>query len=93
VKLVRSWGSFLAGDQSGDRGHDRVEVLTSVEVTRQGPPVLQVADPVPDADPLHRMGSAFGLVRRGEGEQNRQQVLRRAGRGVTTAPTVCVLRP
>jgi hypothetical protein len=34
-----------------------------------------VADPVPDADSLHRMGSAFGLVRRGEGGRDRQLVL------------------
>jgi hypothetical protein len=27
-------GSFLAGDQSGDRGQDRVQVLASAEVTR-----------------------------------------------------------
>jgi hypothetical protein len=33
VKLIRSWGPFLAGDQAGDRGQDRVEVLASAEVT------------------------------------------------------------
>ena len=75
VERFGSWGSFLAGDQSGDCGQDRVEVVSSAEVASQGPPVLQMADAVPDANPLHRMGSAFGLVRRGEGEQNRQQVL------------------
>jgi NAD-dependent epimerase/dehydratase family protein len=32
-KRFGSWGSFLAGDQSGDRGQDRVEVFASVEVS------------------------------------------------------------
>jgi hypothetical protein len=50
VRVVGSWGSFLAGDQSGDRTQDGVEVLASAEVTREGPPVLQVADAVLDAD-------------------------------------------
>jgi hypothetical protein len=58
-------GSFLAGDQSGDRGQDRVEVLASAEVTGQDPPVLQVADAVLDADPLRRVSPAVGLMRRG----------------------------
>jgi hypothetical protein len=71
VERFRSWGSFLAGDQSGDRTQDRVEVLASAEVTRQGPPVLQVADAVLDADPLRRMGPAFGLVGGGEGGRDR----------------------
>src|SRR5215218_9888785 len=61
---VGSWGSFLTGDQSGDRGKDRVQVLASAEVARQGPPVLQVADAVLDTDPLPGVGLAFGLVRR-----------------------------
>ncbi len=34
VRLIRSWGSFLAGDQPGDRGQHRVEMLASAEVTR-----------------------------------------------------------
>jgi hypothetical protein len=33
VKLVGSWGSFLAGDQSGDGAQHRVEVLASAEVS------------------------------------------------------------
>jgi hypothetical protein len=33
VELVGSWGSFLAGDQSGDRGQHRVEVVSSAEVS------------------------------------------------------------
>jgi hypothetical protein len=48
--LIRSWGSLLAGDQSGDRTQDGVEVVASAEVTREGAPVLQVADAVLDAD-------------------------------------------
>jgi hypothetical protein len=56
VEPVRSEGSFLAGDQSGDRGQDRVEVLASAEVTGPSPPVLRVADAVLDADPLRRVG-------------------------------------
>ena len=40
VKLIRSWGSFLAGDQSGDCGQDGVEVVASAEVSGQGSPVL-----------------------------------------------------
>jgi hypothetical protein len=60
---VGSWDSFLAGDQSGDRGKDRVEMLASAEVARQGAPVLQVADAVLRADSLRRMSPAFGLVR------------------------------
>jgi hypothetical protein len=31
--MVRSWGLFLAGDQSGDRGQDGVEVFASAEVS------------------------------------------------------------
>jgi hypothetical protein len=50
VKLSRSWGSFLAGDQAGDGAQDGVEVFASAEVTGQGSPVLQVADAVLDAD-------------------------------------------
>jgi hypothetical protein len=52
VELVGSWGSFLDGDQSGDRGQHRLQVLSSAEVTREGSPVLQVAEAVLDADPL-----------------------------------------
>jgi hypothetical protein len=49
--VFRSWGSFLTGDESGDRTQDDgVEVFASAEVTGQGPPVLQVADAVLDAD-------------------------------------------
>jgi hypothetical protein len=75
VKLVGSWGSFLAGDQSGDRGQDGVQVFASAEVASQGSPVLQVADAVLDADSLGRVSSAFGLVRRGESGRDRQLVL------------------
>ena len=50
---------FGAGTaQALDRGQDRVQVFASTEVARQGPPVLQVADAVLDADPLRRMGLA-----------------------------------
>jgi hypothetical protein len=52
VELVGSWGSFLSGDQSGDRTQNGAEVFASAEVTREGSPVLQVADAVLDADPL-----------------------------------------
>ena len=51
VKVVESGGSFLAGDQSGDRAQDRVQVLASAQVMRQGPPVPQVADAMLHADP------------------------------------------
>ena len=68
---VGSWGSFLTGDQSGDRGKDRVEMLASAEVARQGPPVLQVADAVLHADPLCRVSPAVGLVRRSKRGQDR----------------------
>ena len=44
-------------------------MLASAEVTRQRPPVGQVADAVLDADPLRRVGPAFGLVRRGDGAE------------------------
>jgi hypothetical protein len=50
VERFRSWGSFLAGDQSGDRGQDGIEVLASAEASGEGSPVLQVADAVLDAD-------------------------------------------
>jgi hypothetical protein len=33
VKRFGSWGLFLAGDQSGDRGQDGVEVFASAEVS------------------------------------------------------------
>jgi hypothetical protein len=72
---VGSWGSFLTGDQAGDRGRDRVEMLASAEVARQGAPVLQVADAVLRADSLRRMSPAFGLVRRGDGGKEGQLVL------------------
>src|SRR3712207_833507 len=78
-KLIRSWGSFLAGDQSGDRRQHRLQVLASAEVARQGPPVLQVADAVLHADPLRRVSSAFGLVRRGDGGETGIWFFRRAG--------------
>jgi hypothetical protein len=52
VKLFRLWGSFLTGDESGDRGQDGVEMLASAAVAREGPAVLRVADAVLDADPL-----------------------------------------
>jgi hypothetical protein len=65
--LSGSWCSFRAGEQSGDRAQHRVEVLTSAGVMGQGPPVGQVADAVLRADPLRRVGLAFGLVGRGDG--------------------------
>ena len=74
MKLIGSWGSFLAGDQSGDGPQHRVEVLTSAEVSGQGPPVLQVADAVLHADALRRVSPAFGLVRRGDGGKDRNLV-------------------
>ena len=46
-----------------------------------------------DADPLRRMGLAFGLVRRGEGGRDGSWFFRRAGRGVSTAPAVWALSP
>ena len=84
---------FLAGDQSGDRAQDGVEVLASAEVSGQGSPVLQVADAVLDANPLRGVGPTFGLVRRGDGGKTGIWFLRRAGRGVMTAPAVCALSP
>src|SRR3712207_4034158 len=74
-KLIRAWGSFLAGDQPGGGAQHGVGVVASAEVPGQGPPVLQVADAVLDADPLGRVSSAFGLVCRGEGGWDRQLVL------------------
>jgi len=71
VKLVWSWDSFLAGDQSGDGTQDGVEVVASTEMPGQGPPVLQVADAVLDADPPGRVGSACGLAGGGEGGRDR----------------------
>jgi hypothetical protein len=71
---VQVAGSFLTGDQSGNRAQNRVDVLSSAEVTEQSPPVLQVADAMLDADPLRRVGSAFGLVRRGEGGRDWQLI-------------------
>ena len=61
MELIRSWSSFLAGDQSGDRGQHRLEVVALAEVTQVGPPITQVADAVLDADPLGGTGLAFGL--------------------------------
>jgi hypothetical protein len=52
VERFGSWGSFLAGDQPGDRGQDRVQVLASAKVTGQGSLVLQVADAVLHGDAL-----------------------------------------
>jgi hypothetical protein len=75
VKLSRSWSSFLAGHQSGDGAQHRVEVLASAEVTRERPPVLQVADAVLDANALRGVSPAFGLVRRGDGGEDRNLVL------------------
>jgi hypothetical protein len=69
--LVASWGLLLAGDQYGQGAQHGVEVVASAEVTGQGPPVLQVADAVLDADPLGRVSPAFGLVCRGEGGRDR----------------------
>jgi len=93
VELGRSEGSFLAADQSGDRWQDCVQVLASAEVSGQSSPVLQVADSVLDVDALGRMSSAFGLARRGHGGKTGIWFFRRAGRGVSTAPAVCVLSP
>jgi hypothetical protein len=50
--VFRSWGSFLTGDESGDRTQDGVEMLASAEVAGQGAPVLQVADAMLHADSL-----------------------------------------
>jgi hypothetical protein len=71
VEPVRSWSSFLAGDQSSDRAQHGVEILASAEVPRQRSPVLQVADAVLDADLLCGVGLAFGLVGGGEGGHDR----------------------
>ena len=71
MKLVGSWGSFLAGDQSVDRAQHRVQVLPSAEVTRQRPPVPQGVDATLHTDPLGRVGPTFGLVRRDEGGHDR----------------------
>jgi len=67
AELVTSWGSFLAGDQSGNRAQDGVEVLASAERTGQGSQVGQVADAVLDADSPRGVSLAFGLVDGGEG--------------------------
>jgi hypothetical protein len=60
-------GPFLAGDPSGDRAQDRVQVIPSAKMTGQGPPVLELADAVLHADPFGRVSLAFGRVCRGEG--------------------------
>jgi hypothetical protein len=52
VERFGSWGSFLAGDQSGDRGQHRVEMFASAEMAREGSPGLQVADAVLDVESL-----------------------------------------
>jgi hypothetical protein len=70
-----AWGSFLAGYQSGDRTQDGVEVFASAEVTREGSPVLQVADAVLDPDALGRVSPAFRLVCRGDGGEDLDLVL------------------
>jgi hypothetical protein len=93
AELFRWEGSFLAGDRSGDRGQDGVQVLASAQVTGQSAPVLQVADAVLDANPLRGVGPTFGLVRRGEAGGTGSWFFRRAGRGVRTAPAVCALSP
>ena len=67
MKRFGSWGSFLAGDQSGHDAQHGVEMPALAEVARQGPPVGQLAGAVLDADPLGRVDLAFGLVRGGEG--------------------------
>ena len=46
-----------------------------------------------DVDPLRRVGSAFGLVRGGDGGKDRIWFFRRTGRGVSTASAVWVLSP
>jgi hypothetical protein len=73
VKLARSEGSFLAEDQSGGHTQHRIEVLPAAEVPIQGPPVLQVADAVLDADPPRRMSPAISFVRRGDGGRSTVQ--------------------
>jgi hypothetical protein len=75
VVLFGSWGSFLAGEQPGDREQERVQVLASAEVAGQGPPVGQVPDAVPDAEPHRRVSRAFGTMRRDDGEQGRRLIL------------------
>jgi hypothetical protein len=50
-------------------------------------------DAVLCADPLDGVGLAFGLVRGGEAGGTGSWFFRRAGRGVMTAPAVCVFRP
>ena len=50
-------------------------------------------DAVLDADPLDGVGLAFGLVRGGEAGGTGSWLFRRAGRGVMTAPAVCVFKP
>src|SRR3712207_8238768 len=57
------------------RSQHRVQVLASAEVSRQGPPILQVADAVLHADQLRGVSPAFGLVRRGDGRKDRDLVL------------------
>jgi hypothetical protein len=81
VRLIRSWGSFLAGHQSSDGAPDGVQVFASAEVTGQRSPVLQVTDAMLDADTPHRVSPAFGLVRRGDRGKDRDLVL--AGPAVT----------
>jgi hypothetical protein len=60
-------------------------------MSRQGPPILQVADAVLDADPLAGVGPAFDPVRRGDRGKTGSWLLRRPGRGMSTAPADCAL--
>ena len=71
----RVGGLFLAGDQSGDGAQDGIEVVASAEVAGRGPPVGQVAGAMLYADPLRRMGLAFGLVDGGEGGRDRRLIV------------------
>jgi hypothetical protein len=91
-KLIRSWGSFLAGDQSGDRTQDGVEVFASAEVTQEGAPVLQVAEAVLDTDPLRGVGLRSAWCAAATAGGTGSWFFRRGGRGVMTAPAVWVLR-
>jgi hypothetical protein len=93
VGLIKPWCSFLAGDRSGDCGQERVEVLASAEMSRQDPPVPQVADAVLDRirwDAWARRSTSCAAA---TAVKIGIWFLRRAGRGVSTAPAVCVLSP
>jgi len=93
VERSEPWGSLLAGDPAGRGAQDGVEVVTSAEVARQGPPVLQMADAVLHADPLGRVGSAFGLVCCGEGGWDRQLVRPPNRPRREDCAAVCALNP